>query len=270
MWGRGGSATVGVGRDDLVSGEAVALELPAASLGLRILSGLIDVIVGMLVLALLIYLSFKLAAGVDDALFAACLTMSTVLAWCALPTTVETLTQGKTLGHLATGMRTVRDDAGPIGFRHALTRALIGTVEIYTFLGVPALIGAAINRKNKRIGDMIAGTYVVRDRHSIRIAEPPAMPPALREWARVIDIGSIPDPVAGTIRKFLIHREQYTPQARAAMAERLTHTVAPFVAPPPPMGAPFEEILAAIMAERRNRDTDRISREDRLRERLLR
>ncbi len=40
------SGTVGVGADDLVTGEAVALDLPHAGLGLRIVSGIIDLLVG--------------------------------------------------------------------------------------------------------------------------------------------------------------------------------------------------------------------------------
>ena len=43
-----------------------------------------------------------------------------------VPTVVETLTRGRTLGKLALGLRVVRDDGGPITARHALTRALVG------------------------------------------------------------------------------------------------------------------------------------------------
>jgi uncharacterized RDD family membrane protein YckC len=267
-WGRGVPATVGVGRDDLVSGEAVALDLPAASLGLRIASGLIDFVVGMAVLIFLLWLSFKLAT--DEALFGACATMSVMLAWAALPTIVETTTRGKTLGHLALGLRTVRDDAGPIQFRHALTRAMLGVVEIYTFFGVPALIASAISRKNKRLGDMVAGTYVIRDRFRFQMPDPVGMPPMLEPWARTADLSSIPDSTAISLRLFLTRAEQYTPAARRALSDRLIIAVAPYVAPAPPSGAPYELVLAAILAERRRRDAERLAREERLRRNLLR
>ncbi|MDF3284597.1 MULTISPECIES: RDD family protein [Gordonia] len=269
-WGRGAVGTVGVGRDDQVSGEAVALDLPAASFGLRILSGVIDLILGYLVLILGIYLSFKLAYDVDDALFGACLTVSTVIAFAAVPTTWETLTRGKTLGHVILGLRTVRDDAGPIRFRHALTRAMIGVVEIYTFFGVPAMICAAVNRRNKRIGDLVAGTYVIRERFKITLPEPIPMPPPLAPWASTADIAALPDPLAVSVRQFLNRREGYNPAARSALAERLIFAIAPYVAPAPPPQAPAEDVLAAVMAARRERDTARLAREDRLRTRLLR
>ena len=47
--------------DDLVTGEGVALDLPAASLGLRMASGLIDVVVTVVTLVVL-YLLFNARA----------------------------------------------------------------------------------------------------------------------------------------------------------------------------------------------------------------
>ena len=65
--------------------------------------------------------------------------LRTVLVLVVVPTAVETLTHGRSLGKLALGLRTVRDDAGPISFRHSLIRALVGVVEIWMLSGVPAL-----------------------------------------------------------------------------------------------------------------------------------
>ena len=50
--------------------------------------------------------------------------------WWAAPIAVETLSHGRSLGKLACGLRVVRDDGGPIRFRHALVRGAIGVVEI--------------------------------------------------------------------------------------------------------------------------------------------
>ena len=129
------SSTVGVGADDLVTGEAVALDLPHAGLGLRICSGIIDLVVGFAALWGLQWVAYSLAGAGDDALVGAAITIATIGAMVAIPTTFETLTRGKTLGHLALGLRTVRDDAGPISFRHAVTRAMVGVIEILPLLG---------------------------------------------------------------------------------------------------------------------------------------
>ncbi|MFZ2238183.1 MAG: RDD family protein, partial [Gordonia amarae] len=104
--GGAGSGTIGVGADDLVSGEAVALDLPAANVALRVLSGLIDIIAGIALWFGLRYLGKALVGDTDDAMLIATLTVATILALVAFPTTMETVTRGKTLGHLALGLRT--------------------------------------------------------------------------------------------------------------------------------------------------------------------
>ena len=58
---------------------------------------------------------------------------SIIVSFLVFPTALETLTRGQSIGKLAFGLRTVRDDAGPITFQHAFVRALIGVVEIYVF-----------------------------------------------------------------------------------------------------------------------------------------
>ncbi|GAC66816.1 RDD family protein [Gordonia soli] len=264
------SGTVGVGRDDLVSGEAVALDLPPAGIGLRILSGLIDLLVGYLAWAGLRWLAIRAFGESDDALFIAINTLTVITALVVIPTALETYSRGKTLGHFVVGLRTVRDDAGPIGFRQALGRAMLGVIEIYGCLGAPAFLAAVCTRKGKRFGDLLAGTYVIRDRHRISLPEPPPMPPGLQPWAQFADIAPLPDPLAIAIRQFLGRREKMSPPARAMMADRLLTATAPFVAPAPPPGAPTEELLVAIMAERRRRDSERIARDENLRSRLLR
>ena len=119
--------------DEVVTGEGVAVEVPVASVGLRIASGLIDALVlGVVAVVLSIVLAF-LPLGGSEAIEAIVAILMYVGLFVAIPTVLETATKGRSLGKLALGLRTVRDDGGPITFRHALTRALVGTVEIYSF-----------------------------------------------------------------------------------------------------------------------------------------
>lgn len=263
------SSTVGVGADDLVTGEAVALDLPHAGLGLRICSGLIDVVVGLVALYALQWVAYTLAGSGDDALIAAAITLAMVGALVAIPTTFETLTRGKTLGHLALGLRTVRDDAGPIHFRQALTRAMVGVVEIYGCLGMPALLCAVFNQRGKRFGDLLAGTYVVRDRQRVSLPPPAQMPPHLAAWAAGADIAPLPDSLAATIRQFLSRTGTFAPNVREELAHRLLAEARPYMAPAPPEGNHPEWVLMALLAERRTRDTARLAREQQLRERVV-
>ena len=106
------------GVDELVTGEAVTLDLPPASLGLHVASAAIDVLASVVVLIAGFWMTALLAA--DDATAAVGSILTLVCAMILLPTTFETLSRGRSLGKLATGLRTVRDDAGPITFQHAL------------------------------------------------------------------------------------------------------------------------------------------------------
>lgn len=262
------SSTVGVGADDLVTGEAVALDLPHGGIGLRIVSGLIDLVIGY---AALFGLQLGIAAllgDTDDALVAAGITVAAIAALVGIPTTLETLTRGKTVGHLVMGLRTVRDDAGPIGFRHALTRALIGVVEIWLTTGVPALLSSLVSSKGKRLGDHAAGTYVVRERVRMVLPMPVQMPWHLAAWAHSADIATLPDPLALALRQFLIRAQTLTPAARAELGRQLADETLRYVAPAPPPGTHPEALIAAVVADRRRRDGERLQREDALRRRL--
>ncbi|WP_395659550.1 RDD family protein [Nocardioides sp.] len=254
--------------DDLVTGEAVALDLPPASIGSRIASGLIDV---SLTFALLIALVIGLvvaALPTDEALIEVAMLAAIIVSFLVYPTAIETLTRGKSVGKLCFGLRTVRDDAGPISFQHAFVRALIGVVEIYVFLGSPAFFAALLSPRSKRLGDYAAGTYVVRERVRLQLAPPVPMPRQLAHWAAGADMSSLPTGLALAVRQYLGRLPQIDPVSRAEVGGRLADAVSAHVAPPPPPGTPPEAFLAAVVAARRDRDAARLAREADLRRRL--
>lgn len=254
--------------DDLVTGEAVALDLPPASLGARIASGLIDVTVTVLLLVGVILFLAVAALRTDAALLQVAVIGTIIFVFLIFPTTVETLTRGKSIGKYALGLRTVRDDAGPISFQHAFVRSLIAIVEIYAFSGGPAFFSALLSSRGKRLGDFVAGTYVVRDRVKLRLAPPALMPPSLAQWAGSADMTSLPTGLALAVRQFLGRLPQIDPASRVSIGDRLARQVSEYVAPAPPAGTPPEAFLAAVIASRRERDSARLAREAELRRRL--
>ena len=263
------SSTVGVGVDDLVTGEAVALELPAAGIAMHALSGILDVAIALFTLMVGLFVVQILPQDTDAAMASVAMTVLLVLIFVVLPTAMETLTRGRSVGKFATGLRTVRDDAGPIGFRQALTRALVGFVEIWVFLGVPALISGLVSSKGKRLGDHAAGTYVVRERVHLTLPPPPMMPPNLAAWAAGADIAQLPDGTAMAVRQFLMRAPLLSPQSRATLGVQLYDEVVTYLAPQPPSGTHPELVLAAVIADRRRRDTIRLQRDAALRSRLI-
>jgi len=259
--------------EDTVTGEAVALDLPPASVGARLASGLIDVVLTYTLLIAVLLVFLIAAAGAAsrnlEALSGIAVIGTMIVIFLIIPTTIETLTRGKSIGKLALGLRTVRDDAGPISFHHAFVRALIGFVEIYAFQGGPAFFSALLSQRGKRLGDYAAGTYVVRERFTMRVRHQIPMPAPLATWAADADIVGLPTSLALAIRQFLGRAQQLDPSSRAAIGTDLARQVSAYVAPPPPAGTPTEAFLAAVMAARRDRDIARLQREDTLRQSLL-
>lgn len=259
--------------DDLITGEAVALDLPPAGLGARLASGLIDVIVTYILLIIVLVIFFVAASGASDRNLDAVGTIAMVgtliVVFLAFPAGVETLTRGRSLGKLALGLRTVRDDAGPISFHHAFVRALIGFVEIYALQGGPAFFSSLLSQRGKRLGDYAAGTYVVRERFPMKLGAQITMPAPLASWARQADITTIPSGLALSTRQFLIRAHEIAPAARHEIGLDLARQLSAYVAPPPPRGTPTEAFLAAVLASRRDRDTTRLQREAEFRRRLV-
>ncbi len=254
--------------DDLVTGEAVALDLPPAGLGVRMASGLLDVLLTSVTLVVVVIVFSVAALQTDAALAWVAFIGTLIVVFLVVPTTVETLTRGRSVGKLALGLRTVRDDAGPISFQHAFVRSLIGFVEVYAFSGVPAFFSALLSSRGKRLGDYAAGTYVVRERVKLKLPMPEPMPPRLAAWARSADIAALPTGLALAVRQFLGRMRSMDAAAGAPLAVRLAEEVRQYVAPPPPPGTTPEEFLAAVLVSRRERDQSRLTREAELRHRL--
>lgn len=244
----------------IVTGEAVVLELRPASFGARAVSCTIDVIAQVIVIVGIAGLvSTALVSELDEAAARALLIAVLVLVLVVLPVTVETVTRGRSLGRLVMGLRIVRDDGGSIRFRHAFIRGMLAVLETYMLLGSLAFMVAVFNERSKRLGDILAGTYAMRERVAARPALVLEVPPFLQGWSRLADIGRLPDPLARRISQYLSQLHLMSPQARAQLGVELATEASAFVAPPPPEGTTPEQFLTAVSAERRERDFQRLS-----------
>jgi uncharacterized RDD family membrane protein YckC len=246
---------------DVVTGEAVVIDVPCARFPSRMAAIAIDVAVQ---LAVLVGLSLAVvAAGGNGGLNAAseaAITLSlTVLVIVGYPTIFETLSRGRSLGKLALGLRVVGDDGGPERFRQAFVRALASVVEIWTFLGCPALITSMISAKGKRLGDLFAGTFVIQERLPARVQPAAMMPPPLAAWAASLELSGLPDEVAAMARGYLARFWELAPAAREEFGHRIAADIAARVSPPPPPGTPPPAYLSAVLAERRRREQARLA-----------
>lgn len=239
---------------ELMTGEAVGLEIRPTSFVLRSAGAIIDFLLSVGAFLLIIFaISTPFFQGfLDEASSAAVTVAALVFCLVVIPTTVETATQGKSLGRLAVGARIVRDDGGAIGFRHAFIRALTGVLEIYFTLGGFAAMVALLNGRSKRLGDLLAGTYSQNERVS-RVTPPVfGVPVELIAWSTTADVARMPDGLARRVAQFLAQASQLTPDARDRLARRLADEVTRYVSPVPQGSA--ELFLAAVASIRRDRE----------------
>ncbi|MGW0614187.1 RDD family protein [Streptomyces sp. NPDC002788] len=243
---------------ELVTGEAVALELRPARLPSRALAVLLD-----LVAAVAVYVAVTIAlvvstASLDEAAQTALSIASFVLVLVGGPIAVETLSHGRSLGKMACGLRVVRDDGGPIRFRHALVRGLIGVIEILMTFGVVACIASFVSGRGRRLGDVFAGTLVVRERIPVaRSGFVPPPPPWLAGRFAELDLSAVPDGLWLAVRQYLTRMQQLDPQVGWSMAQRLASDLAERTGAPVPHGVPPAAYLAAVVQERQAREARR-------------
>ena len=227
---------------DVVTGDAVVLDVQIAQLPVRALSALIDVTVIFIGYLIGVMLWAATLAQFDSALSGAVLIIFTVLVLVGYPLVFETATRGRSLGKMALGLRVVSDDGGPERFRQALFRALAGVVEIWMFFGGPAVICSLLSPKGKRIGDVFAGTVVISER-APKMSLPPTMPPSLAWWASSLQLSGLGAEQAELARQFLARASQLDPRVRDQMAYRITGEVVSRISPPPPPGTPPQYVL---------------------------
>ncbi|PPF82429.1 hypothetical protein C5B96_09010 [Subtercola sp. Z020] len=238
----------------LVTGEAVALDVRPANFILRAAGTMIDILASVLLILLAVVLVglWQSATGADPAISQAIILSSVVFCIVIVPTAVETLTHGRSLGKLAIGARIVRDDGGSISLRHALIRSLTAVLELYATFGGLAILVALLNPRAKRLGDLLAGTYSQHERVPRLVSSAQPLPAALAEWASVADVARLPDRLSRRIAQFLAEAPRMVPDARARHAAQLAAEAAPFVSPVPPVHP--ELLLLGIAALRRERE----------------
>ncbi|MFJ3391493.1 RDD family protein [Leifsonia aquatica] len=251
---------------ELVTGEAVTLDVKPASYILRAAGTFIDWAVYMLVMLGCVLLLVATGGGLDEALVRALVVLILVFGTVVIPLTVELASRGRSLGKLAVGARIVRDDGGAIGFRHAFIRALTGVLEIFmTVGGIAALVGL-LNARSKRLGDLLAGTYS----QLVRVPAPRPLDlylsPALAGWATTADVGRLPDRLSRRIAQFVRQAPQLTPAARYGLSTELAREASAFVSPLPDVDA--ETFLVGVALLRRQRDARGLALEQQRLDRL--
>jgi len=157
------------------------------------------------------------------------------------PAAFETVWPGRSPGKWALGLRVVTVEGAPIRFRHAAIRAILGLVDFYLFAGFVAVVTVAVSKQGQRLGDLVAGTVVLRQR-SAAAAPVPAqffVPPGWEAYAASLDVSALSAAQYGAVRSFLLRAATLEPRFRFELARQiaipllgtLRHTPQPWVGP---------------------------------------
>jgi uncharacterized RDD family membrane protein YckC len=150
--------------------ERVAFEYRAAGPGSRFLAQVIDLV--LLVIVLAIAIAAAAAFGDLTGQGGLALLLGILLSFVIVVGyfwTLEALWSGKTLGKYVMGLRVVGDLGEPVTFTAASIRNLVRIVDFLPFFYALGLVVLFVNGRGKRLGDLAAGTIVVRDREAVSL-----------------------------------------------------------------------------------------------------
>ena len=230
--------------------EHVVLDYEIAGLGSRAAAALIDILIlGGLALSSGILLAIMNRLGLSPGrLGGAVLILIGFAAWYGYFTLFEGLRGGQTPGKRRLGLRVVADTGQPAGIGAAAIRNLLRPAD---FLPPPYLLGAllvGLHPRAKRLGDMVAGTVVVRDRpqeDQVRLA------PLPEEGIAAPELG---DEEFRLLGSFLARSGELSPETRARLAEGLSTRLADALGR---VEAPEGADLLARLAQLHADETDR-------------
>ncbi|HXD47259.1 MAG TPA: stage II sporulation protein M [Gemmatimonadaceae bacterium] len=179
---------------DIETPELVVVSYTIAGVGSRIAAGLIDL--GICIAALVAVIVLTLVVGGPTHLepetrqrmstawaTAIVVIVQFVILW-GYYVFAEGLFDGRTIGKRALGLRAVRDGGYSLGFAASAVRNLMRFVDLQPFfMYFVGIIGVAVSKSGKRLGDLVAGTIVVRE---AMVHQPISRPEASRPTAQPV------------------------------------------------------------------------------------
>lgn len=240
----------------IVTPEAVVLDVETAGYASRILAGLLDLLIQLTLLFFTLVILGLVFFG-DESGAITTFAIASFLVLFGYPIGFETWLRGRTPGKMALGLRAVTTDGAPIQLRDATLRAMGGVVDrLLPPGGVTGALFVLLTPRHQRLGDLIAGTMVIRDPEK-HVAAPAlwfSAPPGLEQYATTIDPTAITVEQYTVIRSFLTRGTSLSSPVRATLARDLANRLAERIHHQPPRFVAPEVFLVCAMAryQRRN------------------
>jgi uncharacterized RDD family membrane protein YckC len=197
--------------------EGLEMEVPLAGLGSRFIASFADLVLKGVVVALFAAVLVPLLGVTGVAIWIAV----TFVVYVGYDILFEVARSGQTPGKKSAGIRVVRAGGRPVDLSSSAIRNVLRVVDGMPMAYVPGTISILVTRRNQRLGDLAAGTLVVRER---KVETRPtwqrtgveAEPESLA-W----DVGGVTIEDLGAIRQFLERRWDLDAEPRRQLALRL-------------------------------------------------
>ena len=237
--------------------EHVDVRFELAGVGSRVAAAVLDV----LLLWLGLMLTFFAVVGASDGLggseggvargwLTALVILATFLLVWGYFALFEGLNGGRTPGKQALGIRVVMDTGRPLTGGAAVIRNLVRLLDCYfpPLPFVPALVMMFFHPSNKRLGDMAAGTIVVRDRPTgwVLGTAVPAAPAAETEEAFETGPPELADAEFRILDRFLSRMSELAPDVQVRISADLARR---FEGRIPRRSADVQAYLVQVFAE---------------------
>jgi uncharacterized RDD family membrane protein YckC len=222
--------------------ERVPLQFALASIGNRFLACAFDHFIQFFTLFLLIWVlavatqtsSLQKVSGALPRWIVAAMIIAFFLVISGYFIFFEWIWRGQTPGKRLLKLRVIREDGRPVTFWEAAARNLLRIFDMMPAIGVPfysvGLISVFVSPRDQRVGDLFAGTVVVRERQDEAPSFQSVFATSISDSAfqrvqqRVsftADISSITEPEIEVVESFLRRRWDLTERQRLWMAWRI-------------------------------------------------
>lgn len=254
--------------------ELVSIEMPLAGIGSRFIAVLIDTLIwgaGLIVLALVLW-AFKPAIAAFSNLSYqwtnAIFTIASFLLYWGYFTLFEAFGHGQTPGKRVAKIRVIQQSGRAIGIFESITRNLIRCVDQIPFFYAVGVVAVFATRQHQRLGDLAAGTLVVREREqetplwadtgtrtftaqafsqTVAIAEPQA-----NAVLSAVGIARLSPADLEVLEGFFARRLDLPLPTRQALAQRIARAIQAKSGLESPLGVDVEAFLEATARELRD------------------
>ncbi len=139
----------------------------------------------------------------------------------------EMIWNGQTPGKRAAGIRVLRDDGTPITMTESLLRNLIRTIDFLPVCYGVGMIFVLTNARNKRLGDIAAGTVVIKERLPEELPTPPPTGAAQTEQMAALLplLLRLTNREEAAVEQFMERRDELSFDVRARLAAKLAQTL---------------------------------------------